>query len=173
MNVSVKQLQDSRFVGDVRNALATTGLDPMHLTLEITETVLMSNTDQVLARLEELRAVGVRLSLDDFGTGYASLGYLARFPLNVLKVDRSFIQGVGTEQESSLTPVMVSIGHSLGLQTIAEGVEDPSQVAHLRELGFDAAQGFLFSRPASADEMDTLLGVRKLVRDFTAYNAPD
>jgi diguanylate cyclase (GGDEF)-like protein/PAS domain S-box-containing protein len=173
VNVSVKQLQDARFVGDVRNALATTGLDPMHLTLEITETVLMSNTDQVLARLEELRAVGVRLSLDDFGTGYASLGYLARFPLNVLKVDRSFIQGVGTEQESSLTPVMVSIGHSLGLQTIAEGVEDPSQVSHLRELGFDAAQGFLFSRPASADEMDTLLGVRKLVRDFTAYNAPD
>ncbi|MGH2710464.1 MAG: putative bifunctional diguanylate cyclase/phosphodiesterase [Actinomycetota bacterium] len=170
VNVSVKQLQDARFVGDVRNALATTGLDPMSLTLEITETVLMSNTDQVLARLEELRAVGVRLSLDDFGTGYASLGYLARFPLNVLKVDRSFIQGVGTEQESSLTPVMVSIGHSLGLQTIAEGVEDPSQVAHLRKLGFDAAQGFLFSRPASADEMDTLLGVRKLVRDFTAYN---
>jgi EAL domain-containing protein (putative c-di-GMP-specific phosphodiesterase class I) len=66
---------------------------------------------------------------------------------------------------------MVSIGHSLGLQTIAEGVEDPSQVSHLRELGFDAAQGFLFSRPASADEMDTLLGVRKLVRDFTAYNS--
>ena len=173
VNVSVKQLQDSRFVNDVRSALATTGLDPKSLTLEITETVLMSDTEDVLSRLEELRTVGVRLSLDDFGTGYASLGYLARFPLNVLKVDRSFIQGVGTEQESSLTPVMVSIGHSLGLQTIAEGVEDPSQVAHLRELGFDAAQGFLFSRPASADEIDRLLGVRRLVRDFSAYESRD
>jgi diguanylate cyclase (GGDEF)-like protein/PAS domain S-box-containing protein len=173
VNVSVKQLQDARFVGDVRNALATTGLDPMSLTLEITETVLMSNADEVLARLEELRAVGVRLSLDDFGTGYASLGYLAKFPLNVLKVDRSFIQGVGTDQESSLTPVMVSIGRSLGLQTIAEGVEDPSQVGHLKKLGFDAAQGFLFSRPASADEIDTLLGVRRLVKDFTSYGAED
>jgi diguanylate cyclase (GGDEF)-like protein/PAS domain S-box-containing protein len=171
VNVSVKQLQDARFVNDVRSALATTGLDPTSLTLEITETVLMSDTAEVLSRLEELRAVGVRLSLDDFGTGYASLGYLARFPLNVLKVDRSFIQGVGTEQQSSLTPVMVSIGHSLGLQTIAEGVEDPSQVGHLRELGFDAAQGFLFSRPASADELDRLLAVRRLVRDFTAYGS--
>jgi diguanylate cyclase (GGDEF)-like protein/PAS domain S-box-containing protein len=173
VNVSVKQLQDSRFVNDVRSALATTGLDPKSLTLEITETVLMSDTEEVLSRLEELRTVGVRLSLDDFGTGYASLGYLAAFPLNVLKVDRSFIQGVGTEQQSSLTPVMVSIGRSLGLQTIAEGVEDPSQVAHLRELGFDAAQGFLFSRPASADEIDRLLGVRRLVRDFTAYESRD
>lgn len=173
VNVSVRQLQDSRFVNDVRSAIATTGIDPRSLTLEITETVLMSDTEEVLARLEELRTVGVRLSLDDFGTGYASLGYLAKFPLNVLKVDRSFIQGVGTEQESSLTPVMVSIGHSLGLETIAEGVEDPSQVAHLRELGFGAAQGFLFSRPASAEEIDRLLGVRRLVKDFTAYGSPD
>lgn len=170
VNASVKQLQDPRFVHDVRSALATTGLEPMSLTLEITETVLMNDTEEVLARLEELRAVGVRLAIDDFGTGYASLGYLARFPLNVLKVDRSFIQGVGTERQSSLTPVMVSIGRSLGLQTVAEGVEDPSQVAHLRELGFDAAQGFLFSRPAAADEIDTLLGVRRLVRDFTSVD---
>ncbi len=167
VNASVKQLQDPRFVNDVRTALATTGLDPMSLTLEITETVLMSDTEEVLARLEELRAVGVRLAIDDFGTGYASLGYLARFPLNVLKVDRSFIQGVGTKQGSSLTPVMVSIGRSLGLQTVAEGVENASQVAQLRELGFDAAQGFLFSRPAAADEIDALLGIRRLVGDFT------
>jgi diguanylate cyclase (GGDEF)-like protein/PAS domain S-box-containing protein len=105
VNVSVKQLQDPRFVHDVRSALATTGLDPMSLTLEITETVLMSNAEEVLARVEELRAVGVRLALDDFGTGYASLGYLARFPFNVMKVDRSFITGAGTDEESSLTPV--------------------------------------------------------------------
>jgi diguanylate cyclase (GGDEF)-like protein/PAS domain S-box-containing protein len=169
VNVSVKQLQDARFVNDVRSALATTGLDPMSLTLEITETVLMSNTEEVLARLEELRAVGVRLAIDDFGTGYASLGYLARFPLNVLKVDRSFIKDAGTQQESSLTPVMVSIGRSLGLMTVAEGVEDAAQVSHLRNLGFDAAQGFLFSRPAAADEIDTLLGIRRLVKDFTSY----
>lgn len=170
VNVSVKQLQDARFVNDVRAALATTGLDPMSLTLEITETVLMSDTEEVLARLEELRAVGVRLAIDDFGTGYASLGYLARFPLNVLKVDRSFITDAGTAQESSLTPVMVSIGRSLGLQTVAEGVEDAAQVAHLRKLGFDAAQGFLFSRPAAADEIDTLLGIRRLVKDFTSHD---
>jgi diguanylate cyclase (GGDEF)-like protein/PAS domain S-box-containing protein len=170
VNVSVKQLQDPRFVNDVRTALATTGLDPMSLTLEITETVLMSDTEEVLARLEELRAVGVRLAIDDFGTGYASLGYLARFPLNVLKVDRSFITEAGTSQESSLTPVMVSIGRSLGLQTVAEGVENAEQVAHLRNLGFDAAQGFLFSRPAAGDEIDTLLSVRRLVKDFTSYD---
>ena len=168
VNASVKQLQDPRFVNDVRTALATTGLDPMSLTLEITETVLMSDTEEVLARLEELRAVGVRLAIDDFGTGYASLGYLAKFPLNVLKVDRSFIKDAGSKQESSLTPVMVSIGRSLGLMTVAEGVENAAQVAQLRELGFDAAQGFLFSRPAAADEIDTLLGIRRLVGDFTA-----
>ena len=168
VNASVKQLQDSHFVSDVRTALATTGLEPMSLTLEITETVLMSDAEEVLARLEELRAVGVRLAIDDFGTGYASLGYLARFPLNVLKVDRSFIQGAGTKQQSSLTPVMVSIGRSLGLMTVAEGVENAAQVAQLRELGFDAAQGFLFSRPAAADEIDALLGLRRLVGDFTA-----
>jgi diguanylate cyclase (GGDEF)-like protein/PAS domain S-box-containing protein len=171
VNVSVKQLQDPGFVHDVRSALATTGLDPMSLTLEITETVLMTHTDQVLARLEEVRAVGVRLALDDFGTGYASLGYLARFPLNVLKVDRSFVQSAGTSQESSLTPVMVSIGRSLGLQTVAEGVENAEELAHLRALGFDAAQGFLFSRPAAADEIDTLLGIRRLVRDFTSNDS--
>ncbi len=152
----------------MRTALATTGLEPMSLTLEITETVLMSDAEEVLARLEELRAVGVRLAIDDFGTGYASLGYLARFPLNILKVDRSFIQEAGTKQQSSLTPVMVSIGRSLGLQTVAEGVENAAQVAQLRELGFDAAQGFLFSRPAAADEIDALLGIRRLVGDFTA-----
>jgi EAL domain-containing protein (putative c-di-GMP-specific phosphodiesterase class I) len=90
----------------------------------------------------------------------------------VLKVDRSFIKDAGSKQESSLTPVMVSIGRSLGLQTVAEGVENAAQVAQLRELGFDAAQGFLFSRPAVADEIDTLLSVRRLVGDFTATDQP-
>jgi diguanylate cyclase (GGDEF)-like protein/PAS domain S-box-containing protein len=168
VNVSVKQLQDPRFVHDVRAALAATGVDARSLTLEITETVLMADAEEVLARLEELHAVGVRVAIDDFGTGYASLGYLTRFPVNILKIDRSFVQGVGRPEGSHLTPVMVSIGRTLGLQTVAEGVETPEQVVRLRELGFDAAQGFLFSRPAAADEMEHVLAVRRLVRDFTS-----
>ncbi|MGH2686963.1 MAG: EAL domain-containing protein, partial [Actinomycetota bacterium] len=163
----VKQLQDPRFVHDVRAALAATGVDARSLTLEITETVLMADAEEVLARLEELHAVGIRVAIDDFGTGYASLGYLTRFPVNILKIDRSFVIGAGTPEQSHLTPVMVSIGKTLGLQTVAEGVETPEQVHRLRELGFDSAQGFLFSRPAPADQMEHVLAVRRLVRDFT------
>jgi diguanylate cyclase (GGDEF)-like protein len=167
VNVSVKQLQDPRFVHDVRAALAANGVDARSLTLEITETVLMADAEEVLARLEELHAVGIRVAIDDFGTGYASLGYLTRFPVDILKVDRSFIRGVGTSEQAHLTPVMASIGRTLGLTTVAEGVETPEQVHKLRELGFDAAQGFLFSRPAAAEQMEHVLAVRRLVRDFT------
>ncbi|HEV3474283.1 MAG TPA: EAL domain-containing protein, partial [Actinomycetota bacterium] len=158
VNVSVRQLQEPDFVSDVEAALRAANLEPSRLTLEITETVLIRDVQQSLTRMEELHELGVQLAVDDFGTGYASLGYLARFPIDILKIDRTFISGSGSG--SDLTPVMVSIGQTLGLHTLAEGVEHPEQVGQLRKLGFDSAQGFLFSKPASAEEIERLLDVR-------------
>lgn len=156
VNVSLKQLRDEDFVGDVVEALERAGLPPTSLILEITETLLMQDSDAVLGTLRELDRLGVRLALDDFGTGYASLSHLARFPVSILKIDRSFIVDSG-QQEVDLSPVMLSIGQSLGLETVAEGVERTAQMDRLRSLGFDAAQGFLFARPAEAAEVGEML----------------
>lgn len=163
VNVSVRQLQEPEFVDDVASALRAANLDPSRLTLEITETVLIRDVEQSMARLQDLHDLGVRIAVDDFGTGYASLGYLARFPIDILKIDRTYISGSESSDAtavSDLTPVMVSIGQTLGLHTLAEGVEHPEQVGRLRDLGFDSAQGFLFARPASADEIEELLDVK-------------
>ncbi len=156
VNVSARQLQDAGFVGDVLEALEAAGADPGSLILEITETVLMRDTEEIRQRLEQLHAAGVRLAIDDFGTGYSSLSYLSRYPVDILKIDRSFIEGVGGPTD--LTPVMISIGKTLGLQTVAEGVESSEQLTRLRELGCDAAQGYLFSAPVPPVEVEDILG---------------
>jgi EAL domain-containing protein (putative c-di-GMP-specific phosphodiesterase class I) len=162
VNASAAQVQDPGFVADVKAALASSGLDPQYLVVEITESVLMQDTEEVRNRLEVLHGSGVRLAIDDFGTGYSSLSYLGTFPIDVLKIDRSFVAGAGGGGSSDLSAVMVSIGRTLGLETIAEGVEAIDEVKHLKALGCAAAQGFLFARPAPAAEMDTLLEGRSL-----------
>ncbi len=150
VNLSARQLAQPDLVQQVADALERTGAPAERIYLEITESVLMAETsvDSMVA----LRALGVRLSIDDFGTGYSSLGYLRRFPVDTVKVDRSFVDGLGTESEdSAIVAAVVSLGHTLGLSVVAEGVETERQLAELRALGCDRAQGFWFAPPQSAD----------------------
>jgi diguanylate cyclase (GGDEF)-like protein/PAS domain S-box-containing protein len=152
VNLSVKQLQHSDIVGDVREALDDSGLAPETLTLEITETVMMTDTDLAVQRLEELRALGVRLAMDDFGTGYSSLSYLSRFPVDILKMDRSFLAAGATPEASGLATAVVALGQTLNLDVVAEGIEFPEQWTTLRDLGCGLGQGFYFARPMDADK---------------------
>ena len=148
VNLSIRQLQQPGFAERVRQILAETGLAPQSLVLEITESLMMQDGAETLACLRELAAHGVRLALDDFGTGYSSLGYLKRFPLDLLKVDRSFIGKVPDDPElSAICRAIIGLGRSLGLEVVAEGVEHPEHLEFLRKEGCRFAQGFLFSPP--------------------------
>ena len=158
INISVRQLQDSDIVMDVREALEESGLDPASLTLEITESVMMGDTELAVARLHELKSLGVRLALDDFGTGYSSLSYLSRLPVDVLKMDRSFLDEDAAERGRDLTPAVLALGHTLGIKVVAEGIEQPEQAARLRALGCDFGQGYYFARPMDFDAALEYLG---------------
>jgi diguanylate cyclase (GGDEF)-like protein/PAS domain S-box-containing protein len=159
VNLSGRQIAQSDVVSVVTNILSTTGLTPSGLVLEITESVLMGDAEKAITVLHGLKGLGVGLSVDDFGTGYSSLSYLKRFPVDILKIDKSFVDGLGTEgQDLAIVQATVTLAHSLGLETVAEGVESPSQLDALRTLGCDKAQGYLFSRPQSATAIiETLL----------------
>jgi len=152
VNLSVKQLQHSDIVADVRDALHFAGLPAEMLMLEITETVLMTDTDLAVERLAELRELGVHLAMDDFGTGYSSLSYLNRFPVDVLKMDRSFLREGATPDASGLASAVVALGETLRLDVVAEGIELSEQWITLRELGCTRGQGFFFARPMPIDE---------------------
>jgi EAL domain-containing protein (putative c-di-GMP-specific phosphodiesterase class I) len=147
INLSVKQLQDPGIVGDVRFALAESGLDPARLTLEITESVMMTDPEVVVLRLQELKALGLRLAMDDFGTGYSSLSYLSRLPVDILKMDRSFLRSGASPAASGLANAVVALGATLDLVVVAEGIEHADQWERLRDLGCDLGQGFHFARP--------------------------
>jgi len=151
INLSVKQLQHSDVIADVHDAVEEAGIDPSALTLEITETVLMADTDLAVTRLRELKALGVNLALDDFGTGYSSLSYLSRFPVDILKMDRSFLTGGATPEMSELASAVLALGTTLKLDVVAEGIEQPEQWTSLRELGCEFGQGFFFARPMDAE----------------------
>ena len=151
VNLSVKQLQHSDIAADVRDALTESGLAAGSLTLEITETVLMTDTDLAVQRLEELKELGVRLAMDDFGTGYSSLSYLSRFPVDILKMDRSFLRDGASPTASALASAVIALGETLQLEIVAEGIEFPEQWVGLRELGCGSGQGFLFAEPMDAD----------------------
>ncbi len=152
VNVATQQLIDGRFLDVVHDALGETGIDADSLWLEITETALMADTNAAGRALRDLRGLGLHLSVDDFGTGYSSLTYLKRFPVESIKVDQSFVVGLGLEaDDTSIVEAVVRLGHSLGLTVVAEGVETPLQLKRLRELGCDRGQGYLFGRPRPAD----------------------
>ncbi len=150
VNLSAKQLQSESIVRDVAEALEFSGLDPATLVLEITETVMMTDSDIAITRLNELKGLGVRIALDDFGTGYSSLSYLSRFPVDILKMDRSFLSGDG---EATLAAAIIAIGDRLGLEVVAEGIEREEQSASLHQLGCELGQGFLFARPMTEDAL--------------------
>jgi EAL domain-containing protein (putative c-di-GMP-specific phosphodiesterase class I) len=173
VNLSPRQIEHSDFVADVAAALDQTGLSAEHLTLEITESVLMGDTEAAISTLTAIKRLGVRLAIDDFGTGYSSLSYLRRFPVDVIKIDRSFVATLDTgATEAALVRSIIALGDALGLETVAEGVEDAAQLRELIELGARYGQGFHFSRPLTVAAMTEQLVERSTLASATAGRPP-
>lgn len=157
VNVSGKQLQDPNFVNEVAEALARSKAAPQNLILEITESVMMQNSEGTLQRLRELKSLGVRLAIDDFGTGYSSLSYLQQFPVDILKIDRSFVEKVNEGlSESAVARTIISLSKTLQLSTVAEGIENTAQMNKLIKLGCEFAQGYYFAKPLSEEQVEDL-----------------
>ena len=158
VNVSARQVQAPGFVDEVAHVLATTGLAPARLTLELTESVLMQDVEQTASTLDALKQLGVRLAIDDFGTGYSSLTYLDRFPIDELKIDRSFVATMTTgPDQSALVRSILKLGETLHLETVAEGIEQADQLAELKTLGAGLGQGYYFAEPLSPDALSVFL----------------
>jgi len=158
INISGKQFLQDDFVELVASVLAVTGADPADLCLEITESILMDDIELTVATLRRLKALGVQLAVDDFGTGYSSLSYLRRFPVDILKVDQSFVSGLGYDPEdSAIVQAVVAMGRALQLTTVAEGVETAHHLIELRELDCDIGQGYHFARPGPAENITRML----------------
>jgi diguanylate cyclase (GGDEF)-like protein len=158
VNLSARQLQEPTLVGQIAALLADSGLAAEQLVLEITETVLMQDLEGTVGKLRDLKRLGVALSVDDFGTGYSSLQYLRRFPLDSLKIAKSFVDGVGgPSQDAAVARAIIELGTSFQLRVVAEGIERQDQHARLMELGCTHGQGFLYSRPVPADQIEHLL----------------
>jgi diguanylate cyclase (GGDEF)-like protein/PAS domain S-box-containing protein len=158
VNISGRQFQEPALASHVAAALADSALVPHRLVLEITESVMLNDAEAALAKLREIKSLGIRLAIDDFGTGYSSLAYLQRFPIDLLKMDKSFTDGIGREAaESALARAIVGLGHTLGMGTVAEGIETEAQLARLREFGCDVGQGYLFANPLRPSAFVALL----------------
>ncbi|MEU4225294.1 GGDEF domain-containing protein [Nonomuraea sp. NPDC026600] len=158
LNLSARQITAPRFVETVEEALAESGLPASALTLEVIEEMLVEDAEETVKRLSELRALGVRLAIDDFGTGYASLAFLRQLPVDMIKIDPSFVSGLGMDETLTLlTRTIVRLGHDLGLIVVAEGIERPEQLELLREMGCTRGQGFLVARPMAARGVDSLM----------------
>jgi EAL domain-containing protein (putative c-di-GMP-specific phosphodiesterase class I) len=159
VNVSVRQLDTADLIDDVRHALEASGLEPDLLVLEITESTLVTNPSAVAESLNRIKSLGVRIAIDDFGTGYSSLAYLRQFPIDILKIDRAFVDGISSDSAAAaLVRSLVDLGRSLSLETVAEGIERVDQADLLRQDGCATGQGFLFARPMA----------RELVAEFLA-----
>jgi diguanylate cyclase (GGDEF)-like protein/PAS domain S-box-containing protein len=162
VNLSARQLQRPEIVGEIAEILLETELDPHSLVLEITESVMMQDMDLSIQRLAELKELGVRLAVDDFGTGYSSLNYIRRFPVDILKVDKSFVDGVNEGgEESALTAAIIELAGILRLRPVAEGIERADQLEKLLALECDLGQGFYFAKPLPLDAVDDLLTTRQ------------
>jgi EAL domain-containing protein (putative c-di-GMP-specific phosphodiesterase class I) len=158
VNLSAHQFLDPGLLEDVARVLCETGLDSGALILEITEGVLTEHTPATLATVQYLKLLGVKLAIDDFGTGYSSLSYLKRFPADFLKIDRSFVEGLGKDpKDEGIVSAVIDLGRVLGMKQIAEGVKTAKQAAHLQELGCRFSQGYLYSKPLPTEGIDTLL----------------
>jgi diguanylate cyclase (GGDEF)-like protein/PAS domain S-box-containing protein len=152
VNVSARQLESDSFIDDVTDAITASGLPPSALVVEITESILMRDGEATIGRLKAIKAVGVRIAIDDFGTGYSSLSYLRQFPVDILKIDQSFISATGDHDGGdALLHTLVQLGKELGLETLAEGIDTEEQLQRLQRLQCDIGQGFLIAKPMSAD----------------------
>jgi EAL domain-containing protein (putative c-di-GMP-specific phosphodiesterase class I) len=151
VNVSARQLDTDDFVSHVQEALEASGLEPGALTLEITETTIMRDTEQTVRRLKAIKGLGVRIAIDDFGTGYSSLSHLQQFPVDALKIDRSFIARLTQSPEGeTLIRTLVQLGKAMSIETLAEGIERQHELSLLKDEHCDSGQGFLFARPLDA-----------------------
>ncbi|MDF3030985.1 MAG: sensory box protein, partial [Moraxellaceae bacterium] len=158
VNIPAHQVRKGNLVQVVKRILENTGLDPKLLELEITESSLMEDSDNVLAMLNDLRGRGITISLDDFGTGYSSLSYLKRFPIDTLKIDQAFIRDIGNSpDDEAITRAIIAMAHSMGMDVVAEGVETDVHLDFLRKEGCDYIQGYLLSRPIPDAELSQLL----------------
>ncbi len=164
VNMSPIQLSDPLLVARLDRCLSATGADPAHLGVEITESAVLDDDEQVSSALKALRARGVRIALDDFGTGYSSLAHLRRVPLDLLKVDASFVDGVGLHRhDRAIVSAVSALAQEIGVQVLAEGVEEPEQLEAVRALGCDLAQGYLMGHPMHAEELSDVLGLSRPV----------
>jgi diguanylate cyclase (GGDEF)-like protein/PAS domain S-box-containing protein len=169
VNLSAWQVQQADLVDEVAGVINELELDPGSLTLEITEGLLLQDGQGVMERLNAIKALGVHLALDDFGTGYSSLSYLQRFPIDVLKIDKSFVDGMTSGAEpAALVRTIVALSESLQLRTVAEGIEDSEQAEHLRSLGCDRGQGYLWAKPLTATRFGELLADQRRERNLAA-----
>jgi EAL domain-containing protein (putative c-di-GMP-specific phosphodiesterase class I) len=158
VNVSTRQLHDPEFPDTVADALAASGLRPDLLVLEITESLLPDDSQEIIAQLRRLKELGVRVAVDDFGTGYSALSRLQAYPVDFLKIDRSFIDGIESDPgKGQLVRGIINLGESLHLQVVAEGIEEPDQADQLRRMHSPLGQGFLFSKPIDSARMSELL----------------
>jgi EAL domain-containing protein (putative c-di-GMP-specific phosphodiesterase class I) len=161
VNVSPRQFRQARFVSTIRQVLEESGLNPSCLELEITESCLVHDTANFIKTLHELKSLGVKLAIDDFGTGYSSLAYLKDFPVDSLKIDQTFVSRLETEPNNiGILRAIVALGHSLGMQVIAEGVETAYQQAFLQGIGCDKMQGYFFSKPVHIEDFKARLPAR-------------
>ena len=165
VNLSMRQLQDPDLVDKVERALRRAALDPDRLKLEITETMVMEDEQHVIGVLRDLRALGVRIALDDFGSGFSALNYVKDLPVDDLKIDKSFIDGLGEDPvNDTIVRMIVDFAHTLGLKVTAEGVENERQVASLTAMRCDLAQGFFFSKPLPSEAAGALVATNPLWR---------
>ncbi|TNF62995.1 MAG: GGDEF domain-containing response regulator [Deltaproteobacteria bacterium] len=173
VNVSAQQFEDPMLIDKIRGALKDTKIPPELLELELTESCLMFDPGQAGALLREIRDVGVRIAIDDFGTGYSSLTYLNEFPLNALKIDKNFVQSVeSTDRGGPISNMIIGLGQNLGLEVIAEGVETEAQLSYMREHGCDIAQGYLYARPASPDDLTPWLQANQRIPETYIRSIP-
>jgi EAL domain-containing protein (putative c-di-GMP-specific phosphodiesterase class I) len=165
VNLSARELTDPETVARVADTLTATSFDPANLVLEVTESAMMRDTDAVVENLHALRRLGLRIAVDDFGTGYSSLAYLEQFPVDILKIDRSFVATLHDDETGGLVPAIIGIGETLGHLTVAEGVESAEQAARLLQLGCRLAQGYHLGRPLDAAATEHVLGAPAEARE--------
>ena len=173
VNVSAQQFEDPMLLDKIRNALKETKIPPSFLELELTESCLMSDPAQAGALLREIREIGVRIAIDDFGTGYSSLTYLNEFPLNALKIDKNFVQGVeSSDRGGPISNMIIGLGQNLGLEVIAEGVETEAQLMYMREHGCDIAQGYFYAYPESPEKLTDWLKANQRASETYVRSIP-
>jgi EAL domain-containing protein (putative c-di-GMP-specific phosphodiesterase class I) len=169
VNLSARQLQQADLVARIERIVRDVGIDPSTLKLEITESAIMQDPEAATRTLRALKDLGIRLAVDDFGTGYSSLSYLKRFPVDTLKIDRSFIDGIGRDKhDTAIVRSIISLARTLDLTVTAEGIETPTQQWCLQQLGCDRAQGYLFAKPMPARDLADLLAADRRADSATA-----